>query len=187
MTLVRFVGETMWVTFRDGQSALTAVTKKSIQISGIEFYFKLKTENWLSQVEREIALCTTNTVQLCTSSPIGDYNSLGIPKVPPGRPKTPPSRPQPPGRPPMPTTPKQTPRAGVISVIPTMTSQINSPQRAAPQRPAPAVPSASSPIHSSRSSSASITSPVHEQIQSLVIKDEDTGAIYEEINDDIVS
>lgn len=72
VTLVRFVGETMWVTFRDGQSALTAVQKKSICIRGIEFYFKLKTENWLAQVEREIALCTTNTVQLCTSSPISE-------------------------------------------------------------------------------------------------------------------
>lgn len=69
VTLVRFVGETMWVTFRDGQSALIAVQKKSICIRGIEFQFNLKTENWLAQVEREIALCTTNTVQLCTSSP----------------------------------------------------------------------------------------------------------------------
>lgn len=59
----------MWVTFRDGQSALIAVQKKSICIRGIEFHFNLKTENWLAQVEREIALCTTNTVQLCTSSP----------------------------------------------------------------------------------------------------------------------
>lgn len=69
VTLVRFVGETMWVTFRDGQSALIAVQKKSICIRGINFHFNLKTENWLAQVEREIALCTTNTVQLCTSSP----------------------------------------------------------------------------------------------------------------------
>lgn len=76
VTLVRFVGETMWVTFRDGQSALKAVNKKSICISGIEFHFKLKTENWLSQVEREIALCTTNTVQLCTSSPTSKFYNL---------------------------------------------------------------------------------------------------------------
>lgn len=69
VTLVRFVGETMWVTFRDGQSTLIAVQKKSICIRGIEFHINLKTENWLAQVEREIALCTTNTVQLCSSSP----------------------------------------------------------------------------------------------------------------------
>lgn len=69
VTLVRFVGETMWVTFRDGQSALIAVQKKSIRIRGIDFHINLKTENWLAQVEREIALCTSNTVQLCSSSP----------------------------------------------------------------------------------------------------------------------
>lgn len=69
VTLVRFVGETMWVTFRDGQSTLIAVQKKSIRIRGIDFHINLKTENWLAQVEREIALCTTNTVQLCSSSP----------------------------------------------------------------------------------------------------------------------
>ena len=69
VTLVRFVNDTMWVTFRDGQSTLVAVQKKSIRIRGIDFHINLKTENWLAQVEREIALCTTNTVQLCSSSP----------------------------------------------------------------------------------------------------------------------
>lgn len=76
VTLVRFVGETMWVTFRDGQSTLKAVEKKSITISGMEFHFKLKTENWISQAEREIALCTTNTVQLCTPSPTSNFNLM---------------------------------------------------------------------------------------------------------------
>lgn len=69
VTLVRFVGETMWVTFRDGQSTLIAVQKKSIRIRGIDFHINLKTENWIAQVEREIALCSNNTVQLCPSSP----------------------------------------------------------------------------------------------------------------------
>lgn len=69
VTLVRFVGETMWVTFRDGQSTLIAVQKKSIRIRGIDFHINLKTENWIAQVEREIALCSSNTVQLCPTSP----------------------------------------------------------------------------------------------------------------------
>lgn len=195
VTLVRFVGETMWVTFRDGQSALTAVQKNSVHIKGIEFHFKLKTENWLGQVEREIALCTTNTVQLCTSSPVGDYNSLGIPKMPPNRPKSPPGRPQPPSRPPLPTTPKHAPRAGVISVIPNTSAAsqgeqrfVNSPQMS-PQRPAPPIPGntkQSSTSTSARSSISSGSSPEQPPIKSLSIKDEDTGAIYEEINDDIV-
>lgn len=203
VTLVRFVGETMWVTFRDGQSALTAVQKKSIRISGIDFHFNLKTENWLAQVEREIALCTTNTVQLCTPSPTtsaatGDYNSLGIPKKPPSRPKSPPCRPGPPTRPPLPTTPKHAPKAGVISVIPAAAAaaQNHPPQTQSPgpQRPAPAVPDQQpSPTISSRSSDSSTTSPQNEQpqslppIQSMNIQPQDTSAIYEEINDDVVS
>lgn len=69
VTLVRFVAETMWVTFRDGQSTLIAVQKKSIRIRGIDFHINLKTENWIAQVEREIALCSNNSVQLCPTSP----------------------------------------------------------------------------------------------------------------------
>lgn len=73
VTLVRFVGETMWVTFRDGQSALTAMQKQSLIICGIQFHIKLRTENWVAHVEREIDLCTTNTVPLCTSTPTGTH------------------------------------------------------------------------------------------------------------------
>lgn len=80
VTLVRFVGETMWVTFRDGQSALTAMKKKALNISGIQFHIKLKTENWVEHVEREIDLCTTNTVQLCTSSPTGKQTQPEYPE-----------------------------------------------------------------------------------------------------------
>lgn len=122
VTLVRYVGETMWITFRDGQSALTAVQKRSVCVCGITLHFKLKTENWVDEVQREIALCTTNTVPLCDYQPIAtaaDYNCLGIPKVPPQRPKSP-QRPAPPSRPPLPkssnSSPKHVPKAGVISV-----------------------------------------------------------------------
>lgn len=227
VTLVRFVGETMWVTFRDGQSALIAVQKKSICIRGIEFHFNLKTENWLAQVEKEIALCTTNTVQLCTSSPgknrtnaiffknfviksniriirilVGDYNQLGIPKKPPMRPKSPPARP------PLPSssnlTPKHTPKAGVISIAPKYPENINPNESkpCVPHRPAPTVnasqsyqqqsPDLSGPFSKS-SSTSSTPSPSYEQrqsvpsVQSFSIQDQDTGAIYEEINDDVVS
>ena len=68
VTLVRYVGETMWVTFRDGQSALTAVKQKTVQVCGVTLQLKLKTESWITQVEKEIALCTTNTIQLCDYS-----------------------------------------------------------------------------------------------------------------------
>lgn len=77
VTLVRFVGETMWVTFRDGQSALTAVSKKSTQVCGVKLNFQLKTENWIDLVEKEISLCTMNTVEFCSMNAMpvqGDYN-----------------------------------------------------------------------------------------------------------------
>lgn len=71
VTLVRFVNDTMWVTFRDGQSALIASRKNAIRIRGLDFLINLKTEDWVAHVEREIALCSSNTVQLCTTP--GNY------------------------------------------------------------------------------------------------------------------
>lgn len=167
VTLVRYVGETMWITFRDGQSALTAVQKRSVCVCGITLHFKLKTENWLEQVEREIELCSTNTVPLCDYQPIapqGDYNCLGIPKVPPQRPKSPLHRPPPPNRPPLPKSsspsPKHIPKAGVISVIPDLLNRMKI------DTPAP--------------------NPMESQPHSTSV-DQQSSAIYEEINDDFVS
>lgn len=144
---------------------------------------------------------------LLLSIVVGDYNSLGIPKTP-SRPKSPPGRPMPPGRPPMPTTPKQTPRAGVISIVkpdpnarPHSAGDSHTAAPNIPHRPAPPVvasktyqDSEQKPNVSRQSSSSSSSSPIQEpqqkqspQHQSLVIHDQDTGAIYEEINDDVVS
>lgn len=86
----------------------------------------LKTANWMEVVEKEIAMCSSNTVPLADpskSSP--EYNCLGIPEIP-ARPRSPPSvpaKPPPPSRPPLPKSPAVTPkhhlpRAGVISVTP---------------------------------------------------------------------
>lgn len=132
---------------------------------------------------------------------------MGIPKAPPARPKSPPARPQPPNRPPLPTTPKQTPKAGVISIVKTDQrpmsagySNVSAPNT--PHRPAPPVTTAKAyqdieqkpNLSRKSSSSSSSSSPVQESeqkhiplAQTLVIHDQDTGAIYEEINDDIVS
>lgn len=51
VTLVRFVDETMWVTFRDGQSTLSAVAKGQVEVrpcltpemmtSGLSFPFSI--------------------------------------------------------------------------------------------------------------------------------------------------
>lgn len=134
---------------------------------------------------------------------------MGIPRLPPARPKSPPARPSPPVRPPLPTTPtttpKHTPKAGVISIVKTdqgMRPVIGDTISAiVPHRPAP--PVAPSKIYqepeqpanlSRKSSSSSTSSSIHESpqrisppVQSLCIQDQDTGAIYEEIDDEPVS
>lgn len=131
---------------------------------------------------------------------------MGIPKAPPARPKSPPARPQPPNRPPLPTTPKHIPKAGVISIVktdqrPLSAGDSNVSVPNIPHRPAPPIASTKAyqdteqkPNLSRKSSSSSSSSPVQESeqeqsptAQTLVIHDQDTGAIYEEINDDIVS
>lgn len=107
VTLVRFVGETMWVTFKDGQAALACVKHKgNIEVCGVNLSIKLKTTDWVSHVEREILLCTTNCVQLCEYidvSASSEYNCLGIPLAPSEKKK-------PPGRPALPKSPQVTPK-----------------------------------------------------------------------------
>ncbi|XP_055712177.1 synaptojanin-1 isoform X1 [Phlebotomus papatasi] len=185
VTLVRYVGETMWVTFRDGQSALTAAKKKRLQVCGVELLLKLKTDNWLTLVEQEIAICSPNTVPFCdsnltNSSVTPDYNCLGIPEVPmrpPGAPGVP-AKPPPPSRPPLPKSPQASPkhmpsRAGVISVTADILSKTKPavpPPPAAMSHPARPPPPPAVPCES----------PVPEPSPTT-----DTGAIYEEINDDI--
>ncbi|KAK9887395.1 hypothetical protein WA026_022333 [Henosepilachna vigintioctopunctata] len=115
--LVRFVGDTMWVTFREGQSVLQAVKKTNgkITIQDNELTLRLKTPNWLQQVKDEIGLCSTNTVPLYISPTQTDYNCLGIPEIQRNTRTLPPSRPPPPSKSPQ-TTRKVQPIAGVISI-----------------------------------------------------------------------
>ncbi|GAB0096797.1 Synaptojanin-1 [Sergentomyia squamirostris] len=179
VTLVRYVAETMWVTFRDGQSALTAARKQRLQVCGVELLLKLKTENWLNLVEKEIAICSPNTVPFCDSSlttVTPDYNCLGIPEVP-MRPPGSPAKPPPPSRPPLPKSPQASPkhmpsRAGVISAA----DILGKTKPIVP--PPPAV--MAHPIRPAPPSTAAISPPVESPIQPV-----DTGAIYEEINDDV--
>ncbi|XP_062556103.1 synaptojanin-1 [Armigeres subalbatus] len=201
VTLVRFVGDTMWVTFRDGQSALTAAQKQFVQVCGVNLAIKLKTENWIQRVEKEILLCTPNTVTFCDSQ-IGDYNSLGIPEVP-SRPKSPPNlqqaplRPAPPNRPPLPKSPQASPKhqphhhhpkAGVISLGAEVLMASKLHQKPAVP-PAPLVPTSATtkttpPVEEYASSSPILGSPAHGSSLGNT-PSQDTGAIYEEINDDI--
>lgn len=113
---------------------------------------------------------------------------MGIPKVPSNK-KSPPARPGPPVRPPLPKSPKHTPKAGVISVIP-QSQQLDGNQRSLPPPPATSgneytsVHSTPSP-HSSPTNAPPAIPPSLPTTQDTSIKNT-TNAIYEEINDDVV-
>jgi hypothetical protein len=129
--LVRFIADTMWVTFRDGQSVLKIMNKTNGRIQEHNLTLSLKTPNWVEQAKEEVGLCSSNTVPLYTSPTQSDYNCLGIPEVKSARPG-PPSRPPPPSVK-SPVTPRRVPpRAGVISI------PINS--SAPPSMPPPELP-----------------------------------------------
>ncbi|XP_017096781.2 synaptojanin-1 [Drosophila bipectinata] len=170
VTLVRYVEDTMWVTFRDGESALNAAAKRSILVCGLELILELKSSDWQHLVDSEIELCTTNTIPLCANpSEHAQLLQALTPEVP-QRPKQPPTRP--PARPPMPMSPKNSPRhlphAGVISIVPKPAKppmppqpQMQAPlqpQQAAPPRPPAMETPAPTPTPSSKSQSP--TEPV---------------------------
>ncbi|XP_055916374.1 synaptojanin-1 [Eupeodes corollae] len=128
VTLVRYVEDTMWVTFREGESALNAVAQRTASICNLELSFELKSKNWNDLVEQEIALCTSNTISLCSHPLTKQSDASYVPEIP-QRPKQQPARP--PTRPPLPLSPKNTPKnsphhlphVGVISINPQMIQQ----------------------------------------------------------------
>lgn len=108
--------------------------------------------------------------------------------MPPLRPKSPPARPQPPIRPPLPTTPKHTPRAGVISIVKPTAADANTSGNI-PHRTAPPVISSRSYQQTETNANQSPTDQTTEKsipnVESLNIQEQDS-AIYEEIDDDVV-
>ncbi|KQS62318.1 synaptojanin-1 [Drosophila erecta] len=148
VTLVRYVEDTMWVTFRDGESALNASSKKSIQVCGLDLILELKSRDWQHLVDSEIELCTTNTIPLC-ANPVEHAQLLqAITPELPQRPKQPPTRP--PARPPMPMSPKNSPRhlphVGVISIVPKPAKPPMPPQpQSQPLIPSPLQPQSAPP------------------------------------------
>lgn len=87
---------------------MSAVSRKgNLQVCGINLIIKLKTEDWLKYVEREISLCTTNCAPLCEYIDIStndDYNCVGIPTMSDNL------KVKPPSRPPLPKSPQVTPK-----------------------------------------------------------------------------
>uniref|UniRef100_A0ABD2WZA8 phosphoinositide 5-phosphatase n=2 Tax=Trichogramma kaykai TaxID=54128 RepID=A0ABD2WZA8_9HYME len=99
--LVRFVDDRVCITFRNGQSAMSAAQKGTINIYGQSLAITLKTPDWVSCVEREIqALGDSRSDASC---PVRRVEAIpSHPTRPP-----PPPRPTPPARPPQPMTPKR--------------------------------------------------------------------------------
>ncbi|XP_006622972.1 synaptojanin-1 [Apis dorsata] len=131
--LVRFVGETIWVTFRDGQCALSAARKGMTQVCGQTLKLSLKSPNWVQLIEKEIELCSNTTVAQFVSNSLIRNSIQRLEQLDIGERSSssrsspngviPPPRPAPPGRPAqLPKSPiqdrKQGPRAGVFSVLP---------------------------------------------------------------------
>ncbi|CAG7722785.1 unnamed protein product [Allacma fusca] len=66
--LVRHLGDQLWVTFRDGLSALAACKLETIQVGNYSVYISLKTQDWEGHLEKEMTLCVNNTVALLPNS-----------------------------------------------------------------------------------------------------------------------
>lgn len=65
--LVRFVEDVMWITFKEGRSALNAVARSPLIINSYALSVTLKSPNWIQQIFREISVCKDNTIPLCDS------------------------------------------------------------------------------------------------------------------------
>nr|XP_023020444.1 synaptojanin-1 [Leptinotarsa decemlineata] len=155
--LVRFVADTMWITFRDGQAVLEAMKKTAgkLQIQDYNLTLSLKTPNWVDQAKEEIGLCSSNTIPLYISPSQSNFNCLGIPEVAKMPRNIPPSRPPPPAVKSSSVYLKRVPpKAGIIS-MPVKTLLSSAP----PAMPPPDLPQQMS---------------------------QDEG-VYEEINDDVIS
>ncbi|KAG1708515.1 Synaptojanin-1 [Nymphon striatum] len=79
--LVRFDDNGMYLTFREGQMALKAVSLGSSKVEGRQIHVTLKTDDWISVIRNELRLSSNNTIGLCndcdTSNPTADeYSGL---------------------------------------------------------------------------------------------------------------
>lgn len=101
--LVRFVENMMWVTFKDGKSALNAVVNSILEINSYQLKVSLKSPNWVQQTLREINVCNDNTVPLYDF--IKNSGNSVVKKLD--------SMKQVPSKPPLPVT---KPKAGVFSI-----------------------------------------------------------------------
>ncbi|KAH8233222.1 hypothetical protein KR026_005515 [Drosophila bipectinata] len=194
VTLVRYVEDTMWVTFRDGESALNAAAKRSILVCGLELILELKSSDWQHLVDSEIELCTTNTIPLCANpSEHAQLLQALTPEVP-QRPKQPPTRP--PAQPVSASSSASSsgkasptsaaPPGAVLSGPPTPPRQQATPV-STPTRPAPPGAVLSGPPTPPRQQATPVSTPTR-QVVPPVVNDtayETASNIYEEIQEDV--
>uniref|UniRef100_T1ITZ6 phosphoinositide 5-phosphatase n=1 Tax=Strigamia maritima TaxID=126957 RepID=T1ITZ6_STRMM len=64
VVLIRFVEDTMWITFRDGVSALKALEWNGNEIQGHPLLLSLRTSDWKIEIEKQLKLCINNTIPL---------------------------------------------------------------------------------------------------------------------------
>ncbi|ESP04692.1 hypothetical protein LOTGIDRAFT_135750 [Lottia gigantea] len=79
--VVRFVGDDMWVIYRNGQHAIEALKYHQHQLSSGTISVRLKTEEWKQVIEDEMKLCALNTeamFNVFTNSLLGDDFSVPL-------------------------------------------------------------------------------------------------------------
>lgn len=81
--LVRFGENSLWVTFREGISALAALQYSGTEIQGYSITINLKTPDWKQAVQQELQLSQDNTVPLCDGFQVDVLNpsNYGTPEI----------------------------------------------------------------------------------------------------------
>ncbi|XP_011503811.1 PREDICTED: synaptojanin-1 isoform X1 [Ceratosolen solmsi marchali] len=96
--LVRLVGNTIWITFRNSESALAAAKKKIVNVCDQKLEIILKSPNWISNVQKELDILENidNTENLAILSTIPrkfklchSATSTSPKSIPPARPPQP--------------------------------------------------------------------------------------------------
>ncbi|CAG0923524.1 unnamed protein product [Notodromas monacha] len=134
--LIRFVENTMWVTFKEGSAALSALKLNGLEVNGHVLDVRLRSPDWEDYVRKELELFSENTVPFWDSDLASDavvedqisctpslaemqeyYTSIDEGDAVGDTRSAPPRRPAPPSRPPRPAsaTLKLVPKVAVIS------------------------------------------------------------------------
>ncbi|ODN00591.1 Synaptojanin-1 [Orchesella cincta] len=62
--LIRHINEEVWITFKEGFAALAAAMLETIQVGRYIVSIRLKTRDWESHLDKEMAICVNNCIPL---------------------------------------------------------------------------------------------------------------------------